>query len=71
NSTTLNNRGRLTSAGDLTVNASTLNNFGTLGGTEKVRLNAAHLVNDQGLVFSGNDMTVRVKVNTLDQKTQN
>lgn len=60
NSTTLNNHGRLTSAGDLTVNASKLNNYGTLGGAEKVRLNAVHLGNDQGLIFSGNDMTVRV-----------
>ncbi|AZF03126.1 filamentous hemagglutinin N-terminal domain-containing protein [Pseudomonas sp. R5-89-07] len=60
NSTTLNNRGRLTSVGDLTVNANTLNNYGTLGGAEKVRLNATHLLNDKGLIFSGNDMTLRV-----------
>jgi filamentous hemagglutinin len=60
NSTTLNNRGRLTAIGDLTVNATTLNNYGTLGGAEKVRLNATHLINDKGLIFSGNDMTLRV-----------
>ncbi len=60
NSTVLNNQGRLTSIGDLTVNATTLNNYGTLGGSEKVRLNAAHLLNDKGLLFSGNDMTLRV-----------
>ncbi len=60
NSTTLNNRGRLTAIGDLTVNATTLNNYGTLGGAGKVRLNATHLLNDKGLVFSGNDMTLRV-----------
>ncbi|AIG04098.1 hemagglutinin [Pseudomonas fluorescens] len=60
NSTTLNNRGRLTAIGDLTVNATTLNNYGTLGGAEKVRLNATHLLNDKGLIFSGNDMTLRV-----------
>ncbi len=60
NSTVLNNQGRLTSIGDLTVNATTLNNYGTLGGSEKVRLNATHLLNDKGLLFSGNDMTLRV-----------
>ena len=60
NSATLNNRGRLTSVGDLTVNATTLNNYGTLGGAEKVRLNSTHLLNDKGLIFSGNDMTLRV-----------
>ena len=60
NSTTLNSRGRLTSVGDLTVNATTLNNYGTLGGAEKVRLNSTHLLNDKGLIFSGNDMTLRV-----------
>ncbi|WP_078742815.1 two-partner secretion domain-containing protein [Pseudomonas fluorescens] len=60
NSTTLNNHGRLTALGDLTVNATTLNNYGTLGGAEKVRLNATHLLNDKGLLFSGNDMTLRV-----------
>ena len=60
NSTTLNNRGRLTAIGDLTVNATTLNNYSTLGGAGKVRLNATHLLNDKGLVFSGNDMTLRV-----------
>ena len=33
---------------------------GTLGGAGKVRLNATHLVNDKGLLFSGNDMALRV-----------
>ncbi|VVO01479.1 hypothetical protein PS706_02734 [Pseudomonas fluorescens] len=56
----LNNRGRLTSVGDLTVNAATLNNYGTLGGSENVRLNATHLLNEKGLLFSGKDMTLRV-----------
>ncbi|ANF86561.1 Hemagglutinin [Pseudomonas antarctica] len=59
NSSTLTNRGRLTALGDLTVNATTLNNYGTLGGAEKVRLNATHLLSDRGLLFSGNDMTLR------------
>ncbi|TLG91039.1 filamentous hemagglutinin N-terminal domain-containing protein, partial [Pseudomonas edaphica] len=59
NSSTLTNHGRLTALGDLTVNATTLNNYGTLGGAEKVRLNATHLLNDRGLLFSGNDMTLR------------
>ncbi|MFP3520381.1 hypothetical protein SB766_29785, partial [Pseudomonas sp. SIMBA_077] len=36
-STSLNNHGRLTAIGDLTVNATTLNNYGTLGGAGKVR----------------------------------
>ncbi|MGO0704102.1 two-partner secretion domain-containing protein [Pseudomonas paracarnis] len=56
----LTNRGRVTSVGDLTVNAATLNNYGTLGGSENVRLNATHLLNEKGLLFSGEDMTLRV-----------
>ncbi|WP_256584600.1 filamentous hemagglutinin N-terminal domain-containing protein [Pseudomonas sp. GZJR-8] len=56
----LTNRGRVTSVGNLTVNAATLNNYGTLGGSENVRLNATHLLNEKGLLFSGKDMTLRV-----------
>ncbi|WP_248129177.1 filamentous hemagglutinin N-terminal domain-containing protein [Pseudomonas sp. W2Aug9] len=56
----LTNRGRVTSVGDLTVNAGALKNYGTLGGSENVRLNATHLLNEKGLLFSGKDMTLRV-----------
>jgi filamentous hemagglutinin len=56
----LSNRGRLTSAGDLTVTASTLNNYATLGSAEKLRINAPTLLNENGLIFSGGDMTLRV-----------
>ena len=56
----LSNLGKLTSAGDLTVTANTLNNHGTLGSAEKLRLVAPTLLNESGLIFSGDDMTLRV-----------
>lgn len=59
-SNTLTNRGRLTSAGDLTVTAGTLDNYATLGSADALRINAGTLRNDRGLIFSGNDMTLRV-----------
>lgn len=57
---TLTNRGRITSAGNLTATAGTLDNYATLGGATALRINADTLRNDRGLIFSGNDMTLRV-----------
>ncbi|VXC34576.1 Filamentous hemagglutinin, intein-containing [Pseudomonas sp. 8Z] len=56
----LTNRGRLTSASSLTVSANTLNNYGTLGGSETLRVVAPNLLNENGLIFSGDDMALRV-----------
>lgn len=56
----LTNLGRLTSAGALTVNAAYLNNQGTLGSGENLRVNATSLINENGLIFSGGDMALRV-----------
>ncbi|KPB79949.1 Filamentous hemagglutinin [Pseudomonas syringae pv. maculicola] len=59
-SSSLNNLGRLTSMGDLTVNAPSLINQGTLGSTGNLRINADSLSNQNGLLFSGGDMALRV-----------
>ncbi|WP_246228241.1 filamentous hemagglutinin N-terminal domain-containing protein [Pseudomonas nitroreducens] len=60
----LTNRGRMTAAGDLTVNSGTLNNYATLGSAGKLRVSTWDLLNDgqaQGaLIFSGDDMALRV-----------
>ncbi|WP_081791037.1 hemagglutinin repeat-containing protein [Pseudomonas umsongensis] len=61
---TLNNYGRVSSVGDLDVTATNLNNFGTLGGSENVRLKAATLLNQNGLIFSGKDMALRANTFT-------
>ncbi len=54
------NRGRVTSTGDFTLRSATLNNYGTLGGAEEVRIQAGTLINEQGLIFSGGNMALRV-----------
>ncbi|KWS48754.1 hypothetical protein [Pseudomonas syringae] len=59
-SSSLTNLGRLTSMGDLTVNAFSLINQGTLGSTGNLRINADSLSNQNGLLFSGGDMALRV-----------
>ncbi|WP_371365415.1 hemagglutinin repeat-containing protein [Pseudomonas sp. QL9] len=56
----LDNHGRLTSAGDLQVGAGTLNNYGTLGSADRLRVVAGNLLNQGGLLFSGGDMALRV-----------
>jgi filamentous hemagglutinin len=56
----LNNFGRITSADSLTVNASSLTNNGTLGSAGKLRINSNSLLNQNGLIFSGGDMDLRV-----------
>lgn len=55
----LDNAGRL-SASDLTLNADTLRNRGSLGSAGQLIVTANSLVNDQGLIFSGADMGLRV-----------
>uniref|UniRef100_UPI003BB92404 hemagglutinin repeat-containing protein n=1 Tax=Pseudomonas poae TaxID=200451 RepID=UPI003BB92404 len=57
---TLANEGRITSATDLTVSAGTINNSGTLGSTGNLRLAGSTLLNQNGLVFSGGDMALRI-----------
>ncbi|WLH54016.1 hemagglutinin repeat-containing protein [Pseudomonas tolaasii] len=52
----LNNYGRLTSATNLNVSAGGLNNYGTLGAAQNVTVTSATVLNDHGLLFSGNDM---------------
>ncbi|SFH48607.1 filamentous hemagglutinin N-terminal domain-containing protein [Pseudomonas sp. NFACC45] len=57
----LNNYGRLTSAGALNINAGTVNNYGTVAGADGLKLTASTLLNDQGgFLFSGADMKFRV-----------
>jgi filamentous hemagglutinin len=56
----LTNYGRLTSASDLRVNAANLANHGTLGSAGALRLYAPSLLNVYGLIFSGEDMALRV-----------
>jgi filamentous hemagglutinin len=57
---TLTNHGRMTSMADLTVSAVNLNNYGTLGSADALRVNATNLLNENGLIFSGADMKLRV-----------
>ncbi|CAH0321622.1 DNase CdiA [Pseudomonas brassicacearum] len=57
----LNNYGRLTSAGALNITAGTINNYGTVAGADGLKLTASTLLNDQGgFLFSGGDMKLRV-----------
>ncbi|MDH4610372.1 filamentous hemagglutinin N-terminal domain-containing protein [Pseudomonas sp. BN102] len=56
----LTNHGRITSASDLTVNSGALSNFGTLGSASQLRLVTPTLLNENGLIFSGADMALRV-----------
>lgn len=54
------NQGRITSAGSLTARAGSLNNYGTLGSAGLLRLETPLLLNEKGLIFSGDDMALRV-----------
>jgi filamentous hemagglutinin len=56
----LTNLGRITSADRLTVNADSLTNNGTLGSAGRLRINSNSLLNQNGLIFSGEDMALRV-----------
>lgn len=52
-------RGRLTAAQDMSLALGSLDNRGTLGGAGLLRIEADSLRNEQGLLFSGADMTLR------------
>ncbi|MEO6679400.1 MAG: DUF637 domain-containing protein, partial [Pseudomonas sp.] len=54
------NSGRITSSENLTVNAGSVANYGTLGAAQNLNINTSSLLNDRGLIFSGNDMTLSV-----------
>ena len=56
----LDNSGVITSAGGLTVSAGALNNYGTLGSAQQLRLVTPNLLNQNGLIFGGGDMALRV-----------
>jgi filamentous hemagglutinin len=56
----LSNAGRLTSAANLTVNAGGIYNQGTLGSGQALILTTRSLVNDHGLIFGGDDMSLRI-----------
>ncbi len=57
----LSNAGRLTSAAGLTLGAGGISNQGTLGAGEALTLTSGALLNsDGGLIFSGQDMGLRV-----------
>ena len=53
------NRGRLTAAQDMSLKLGSLDNRGTLGGAGLLRIEGDSLRNEQGLIFSGGDMTLR------------
>ncbi|WP_271104218.1 filamentous hemagglutinin N-terminal domain-containing protein [Pseudomonas tohonis] len=54
------NHGVLTSSGGLRLDAGQLDNHGTLGSGEVLRLTTSALLNERGLLFSGDDMTLHV-----------
>ncbi|UCO97883.1 filamentous hemagglutinin N-terminal domain-containing protein [Metapseudomonas lalkuanensis] len=56
----LDNSGVITSAGGLTVSAGALNNYGTLGSAQQLRLVTPNLLNQNGLIFGGGDMALRM-----------
>lgn len=60
----LTNSGRMTSSEDLTINAGSVTNYGTLGAAQNLIINTPSLLNDRGLIFSGNNMTLGVSTLT-------
>jgi filamentous hemagglutinin len=60
----LSNAGRMTSSEDLTINAGSVVNNGTLGAAQNLIINTPSLLNDRGLIFSGNNMTLGVSTLT-------
>ncbi|MFJ5238029.1 filamentous hemagglutinin N-terminal domain-containing protein [Pseudomonas neuropathica] len=58
------NAGRITSSEDLTVNAGSVANYGSLGAAQNLFINTPTLLNDRGLIFSGNNMTLGVSTLT-------
>ncbi|MCQ6260175.1 hemagglutinin repeat-containing protein [Pseudomonas sp. Q11] len=57
------NHGRMTANDDLLLSTASLSNYGTLGGAQDLTVNAAQLLNEKGLMFSGAAM--RLRSNTL------
>ncbi|WP_230164957.1 hemagglutinin repeat-containing protein, partial [Pseudomonas mediterranea] len=55
-----NNRGRVTSAAGMNVTAQGINNQGTLGGAGLLSVGTGALRNENGLIFSGADMALKV-----------
>ncbi len=53
------NHGRLTAAQDMSFTLGSLENRGALGGSGLLRIEGDSLRNEQGLIFSGADMTLR------------
>ncbi|MCD5997362.1 hemagglutinin repeat-containing protein [Pseudomonas sp. CDFA 602] len=60
-------QGRITSSADMQINAGTVNNFGTLGATKDLTVNTPSLLNQNGLIFSGGNMSLLV--NDFTNKT--
>ncbi|WP_165497002.1 hemagglutinin repeat-containing protein [Phytopseudomonas dryadis] len=58
------NLGRLSAAGDLIVSAGSLSNHGTLGSAQRLTLSTTGLLNENGLLFSGDDMALYVETFT-------
>jgi len=54
------NAGRITAGGNFDLNVLLLNNKGTLGAAQGLRISAWDLINDQALIFSGGDLSLRV-----------
>ena len=54
------NRGAMTAGKGLIARAESLQNYGTLGAAGTLRLEGTSLLNDGGLIFSGQDMTLRL-----------
>ncbi|WP_285404451.1 hemagglutinin repeat-containing protein, partial [Pseudomonas sp. MEJ086] len=54
------NQGRLTAADNLTLSAASVNNAGTLGSAQRLTLSTPSLINEKGLLFSGDDMALYV-----------
>ncbi|WP_445939036.1 two-partner secretion domain-containing protein, partial [Pseudomonas sp.] len=48
--------GKITAVNDVNVKAASLSNLGTLGSAAALHIEAAQLINQGGLLFSGNDM---------------
>ncbi|MGY2261934.1 hemagglutinin repeat-containing protein, partial [Pseudomonas sp. SDO55104_S430] len=56
----LSNAGRLTSNSNLTVDSGGLNNSGTLGSSLALLIKTPNLINDRGLIFSGQNTALEV-----------
>lgn len=57
----LTNQGHISAAGTLVINTQALNNQGSLGSAQQLSISTPYLSNDNGLIFSGADMVLRVE----------